>query len=87
MGKLSTSALVNETGVISLTTCSALIVFMATIILKDALIMPTADGRGEPLHKIECSNWHKSLLFDGVEVWIDNKRVTIPIVNIVGIIG
>jgi hypothetical protein len=86
MGKLSTLTMVNEMGVISLTTYGALIYFMATIILKDEILLPDARGRDFPFKKIECSCWQRSIGFEGIEVRIENKSISIPINNVLAII-
>lgn len=86
MGKLSTLAMVNEMGVISLTTYGALIYFMVIIILKSPIRVLDHEGKDSLLTQISATTWHKHYSLDAITVEIERKNWTIPVNNILAII-
>jgi hypothetical protein len=59
---------------------------MAMIILKDEILLPDAHGRDFPYKKLECSCWQRAIGFEGIEMRIENKSISIPMNNILAVI-
>jgi hypothetical protein len=86
MGKLSTLAMVNETGVMSLTTYGALVVFMKRILLVHPIEILNNVGTIDQFKFIDVDYWQKSFTIDGIEFKVREAMITVPIYNIAAII-
>lgn len=73
-------------GVISLTTISALIVFMVIIILKSPIPVLDHEGKDSLLTQISATTWQKHYSLDAITVEIEHKSWIIPVNNILAII-
>lgn len=59
---------------------------MATIILKDEILLPDAQGRDFPYKKLECNCWQRSFGFEGIEIRVENRNISIPMNNVLAVI-